>query len=76
MRNRYDQSYKVHIVTFMKLYCVASDLLGISNCAIRVCRKVEFMHEERSDDIPKLLEFFRHCKSVNEYIYWDAQIDR
>jgi hypothetical protein len=33
------------------------------------------MHEERSNDIPKLLEFFRHCKSVNEYFYWYAQID-
>jgi hypothetical protein len=44
-------------------------------CAILVCRKVEFMREERSDDITKLLEFFQHCKSVNEYFYWDAQID-
>jgi hypothetical protein len=58
MRNRYDQSYNVHIVTFMKWYCVASDLLGVSNCVIRVCRKVKFMHEERSDEIPKLLELF------------------
>jgi hypothetical protein len=33
------------------------------------------MREERSDDIPKLLRFFWHCKSVNEYFYWDAQID-
>jgi hypothetical protein len=33
------------------------------------------MREERSDEIPKLLQFFRHCKSVNEYFYWDAQID-
>jgi hypothetical protein len=32
------------------------------------------MHEERSDGIPKLLEFFQSCKSVNEYFYWDAQI--
>jgi hypothetical protein len=75
MRNRYNQSYNVHIVTFVKWYCVAFDLLGISNCAIRVCRKAEFMREERSDDIPKLLDFFRCYKSVNEYFYWDAQID-
>jgi hypothetical protein len=34
------------------------------------------MHEERSHDIPKLLEFFRRCKYVNKYFYWDAQIDR
>jgi hypothetical protein len=33
------------------------------------------MCEERSDDIPKLVEFFRRCKSVNKYLYWDAQID-
>jgi hypothetical protein len=33
------------------------------------------MREERSDDIPKFLEFFRRCKSPNEYFYWDAQID-
>jgi hypothetical protein len=51
---------------------VVPELLWLSNCAIGVCRKVEFMHEERSDDIPKLLEFFRHCKSANEYFYWDA----
>jgi hypothetical protein len=41
-----------------------------------MCRKVEFMCEESSTDIPNLLEFFQHCKSVNEYFYWDAQIDR
>jgi hypothetical protein len=58
MRNRYNQSYNVHIVTFVKWYCVAFDLLGISNCAICVCRKTRFMRGERSDDIPKLLEFF------------------
>jgi hypothetical protein len=34
------------------------------------------MHEERSDDIPILLEFFRRYKSKNEYFYWNAQIDR
>jgi hypothetical protein len=33
------------------------------------------MHEERSDDIPKLLEFFGCCKSVNEYFYQDAHVD-
>jgi hypothetical protein len=33
------------------------------------------MREERSDDVPKLLEFFRRCKSANEYFYWDAHID-
>jgi hypothetical protein len=33
------------------------------------------MREERSIDIPKLLEFFRCCKSANEYFDWDAQID-
>jgi hypothetical protein len=59
----------------MKLYYAASDLLGISNCVIRVCRKAKFMREERLDDIPKLLEFFRHCKSANEYFYSDAQFD-
>jgi hypothetical protein len=75
MRNRYDQSYNVHIVTFVKWYCVASDLLGVSNCAIRVCRETEFTHEERSDAIPKLLVFFQRCKSANEYFYWDARID-
>jgi hypothetical protein len=41
-----------------------------------MCRKVEFMCEESSTDIPNLLEFFQHCKSANEYFYWDAQIDR
>jgi hypothetical protein len=40
-----------------------------------VFKKAKFMREERSDDIPKLLEFFWHCKSTNEYFYWDAQID-
>jgi hypothetical protein len=39
------------------------------------CRKALFMREERADDIPKLLEFFQSCKSVNEYFYWDALID-
>jgi hypothetical protein len=34
------------------------------------------MREERADDIPKLLEFFRSCKQVNEYFYWDAQTDK
>jgi hypothetical protein len=59
----------VHIVRFVKWYCVPSEFLCVSNCAIGVCKKAEFMHEERSNDIPKLLEFFQRCKSVNEYFY-------
>jgi hypothetical protein len=62
MRNRYDQSYNVHIVTFAKWYCVASNLLGVSNSAIRVCRMTEFMRETSSDDILKLLESFDNVK--------------
>jgi hypothetical protein len=42
--------------------CFSSELRCIYNCAIRVSRKAEFMCEERSDGIPKLLEFFWHCK--------------
>jgi hypothetical protein len=34
------------------------------------------MHEERADDIPKLLEFFQSCKCADEYFYWDAQTDK
>jgi hypothetical protein len=75
MRNRYKQCYNVHIIRFVKSFFVVLELLCVSNCAIGVCRKAEFMREERSDDIPKLLEFFRHCKSANEYFYWDAQIN-
>jgi hypothetical protein len=32
-----------------------------------VCRNALFMREDRSDDIPKFLEFFQHSKSVNKY---------
>jgi hypothetical protein len=35
-----------------------------------------FIHEEREDDIPKLLEFFQQCKRANEFFYWDAQADK
>jgi hypothetical protein len=75
MRNRYDKFYNCHFVTFLKLYCVAYDLICTCNYVISVFRKAKFMCEERLDDIPKLWEFFRRCKNVNEYFYWDAQID-
>jgi hypothetical protein len=75
MRNRYNQSYNGHLVSFVNWYCVAFDLLCIFNGAIHVCTKAKFMREERSDDIPKVLEFFQCCKSANEYFYWDARID-
>jgi hypothetical protein len=32
------------------------------------------MREKRTNDIPKLLEFFQSYKSANVYFYWDAQI--
>jgi hypothetical protein len=38
-------------------------------------RKALFLREERADDIPKLIEFFRTCKWANEYFYWNAQTD-
>jgi hypothetical protein len=41
-------------------------------CLFFNCKKALFMREERADDIPKLLEFFRSCKRANEYFYWDA----
>jgi hypothetical protein len=39
-------------------------------------RKALFTHQEREDDILKLLEFFQKCKRANEYFYWDAQTDK
>jgi hypothetical protein len=46
------------------------------NFVVYLIEQALFMREERSDDIPKLLEFFQHCKSAKEYFYWDAQIDK
>jgi hypothetical protein len=45
-------------------------------CLFWDCRKALFMCEERADDIPKLLQFFRTCKRANEYFYCDAQMDK
>jgi hypothetical protein len=75
MRNRYKPCYNVHIVRSVNSFFVVFELLHVTNCAIGVCTKAEFMREERSDDIPKLLEFFRRCKSANEYFFWDSQIN-
>jgi hypothetical protein len=34
------------------------------------------LHEEREDNIQKLLEFFQSCKRAKEYFYCDVQMDR
>jgi hypothetical protein len=47
MRNRYKPCYNVHTVRFVKSFFVVFELLHVSNCAISVCKKVEFMREER-----------------------------
>ncbi|XP_062195274.1 protein FAR1-RELATED SEQUENCE 5-like [Phragmites australis] len=38
-------------------------------------RKAAAAREERKNDIPKLLEFFREMKSQNPYFYYEVQLD-
>ncbi|XP_022681792.1 protein FAR1-RELATED SEQUENCE 5 [Setaria italica] len=38
-------------------------------------RKAATAREERENDIPKLLEFFREMKAHNEYFYYELQVD-
>ncbi|XP_072151368.1 protein FAR1-RELATED SEQUENCE 5-like [Setaria viridis] len=38
-------------------------------------RKAAIAREERENDIPKLLEFFREMKAHNEYFYYELQVD-
>jgi hypothetical protein len=68
--NMFERIYNFHYVVYSSndSYMYASIFCN--------CRKALFMHEERADDIPKVLEFFQRCKRVNEYFYWDAQTDK
>ncbi|CAM0150130.1 unnamed protein product [Urochloa decumbens] len=39
-------------------------------------RKAAAAREERENDIPKLLEFFKEMKAQNEYFYYEVQVDK
>lgn len=40
-----------------------------------IFRKAAASREERENDIPKLLEFFKEMKAHNEYFYYEVQVD-
>jgi hypothetical protein len=42
---------------------------------VLISRRAAIAREERKNDIPKMLEFFKEMKTQNECIYYEIQLD-
>lgn len=42
---------------------------------MQYCRRAAHVRRERTEDIPKLLSYFRECKSNNPNFFYELQLD-